>query len=320
MNIIRKLCCPYAAGSSLLLLNTEVSQVLSQAEGYARDVLMRDIIPSLPLHRAGFSSLNQQELHGFFIARKVYHSPGSERHDVLYWRTQGVDSQVQLTMDSREATCCRISSARESTASTLAINMKLIQYLVSPGDDSYLLEERLTQQATLSQVQEQTDLPMSRRTRHDTPLLEKRADTIPVMRSLSLSKNSSEMYSVFVRDTALIWTAFYRYVTRAEPPASPQPQNKFRAFLTSNTLLPYHPPGAAGPELQVPMDMRRSLRARTHNEIKDGFPSVIFIDPDTMGLASNKQAPLYQALYFLEFLEAGRVATPCYVIKSTLER
>ena len=175
---------------------------------------------------------------------------------------------------------------------------------------------------------------MHRHTRHDTPLLEKKFDKLSdpgeqypyttIKRALSLNHSNSDMYSVFVRDTALVWSAFYRYVTGADPPSSSQPQNTFRAFLTSNTLLPYHPPpppGAVGhQELQVPLDMRRSLRARTHNEIKDGFPSVIFVNPDTMDLASNRQAPLYQALYFMEFQETGRVATPCYVIKSTLER
>ena len=195
----------------------------------------------------------------------------------------------------------------------------------STGEDSSLQEDRLRPQTTLKQMSERGESAMLRQVRYNTPPLERKSDSVvPVSRSLSLSKNSTEIYSVFVRDTALVWSAIYRYVTGAGAPSSLQPQDKFRAFLTSDTLLPYHPPAAPGAdrqqELQVPMDMRRSLRARSHNEIKEGFPSVLFLNPDTMDITSNSQAPLYQALYFLEFGETGTVATPCYVIKSALER
>ena len=140
----------------------------------------------------------------------------------------------------------------------------------------------------------------------------------PLLRNHSIYQGDTELYSVFIRDTSLVWSALYRYMTGPEAHTS---QQSFTAFLASNTLLPYCPQTGAPPsDLQVPMEMRRSLRARTHNEIRDGYPTSVFVNPETMLLVSNSQVPLYQATYFLEFQDTKQVAMLFYVCKSARER
>ena len=140
----------------------------------------------------------------------------------------------------------------------------------------------------------------------------------PLLRNYSIKQGDSDLYSVFIKDTALIWSALYHYKPGPESHTS---QQSFTAFLASKTLLPYCPQTGATPsELQIPLEMRRSLRARTHNEIKDGYPTSLFVDPETMELVSHTQVPLYQATYFLEFQETRKVAILFYVCKSAEER
>ncbi|KAI6660824.1 hypothetical protein LOD99_13551 [Oopsacas minuta] len=302
----RRICCPYTAGLSLLLMNTEISRVLNQEQRSARDNILYDVIPLLPMHKARFQRSDQSHLHGFLIMKEVQYSPEQERRDVMYWKTRGLNSQVILTKNYREATCCRYSPA---------------------CDDISIAEDRMTDLSV--RHTSETDTRQSHN-RHAKSMLEKktaRTDSeelsqsytqSTIYRTYSFSQSSPDLYSIFVRDTTLIWSAFYRYVLGHEPHTAKQ--NTLSAYFASDTLLPYYPPQAgtseSESELQIPFDMRRSFKARTHNEIREGFPTCVFVNPDTMVLASNTQAPLYQATYFLEFQGANRVATPCYVLKS----
>ena len=298
----RKLCCPYTAGLSLQLMNTDVSQLMSWEEKRAEDTLIYEVFPFLPLHKTEFYKSDQQHLHGFLIMREVYDSAESERRDVVYWRTHGLNSVVQLSRDYREAVCCRYSPACK-----LALQLKICVLCCNVGDDVSVAEHRMR------------DLSIRplRRTYSVTEITAERSDyrKSPLLRN-SVRQVDSNLYSVFIRDTALIWSALYRYIS-VEQTSQPS----FTAFLASNTLLPYCPQTGATPsELQVPLEMRRSLRARTHNEIKDGYPTSLFMNPDTMMLVSNSQVPLYQATYFLEFQETRKVAILFYVGKSAEER
>ena len=92
-------------------MNTDISQLMSWEERGAEDILTYEVFPFLPLHKAGFYKSDQQQLHGFLIMKGVYESAESERRDVVYWRTRGLNSVVQLSRDYREATCCRYSPA-----------------------------------------------------------------------------------------------------------------------------------------------------------------------------------------------------------------